>query len=378
MNRKIIISTLMATMFIVSGIAVAMNSSFENTNELNTSAHRSLANSELLSARSGSIALQFDKWYRETYNGRNPNSMKNFTITQRDMVFSNFIHYDSAGRKSLMIRTNSDIKKFDTLNLKHAEVTLFDLIHENKVINYSKIESLSAGNKRMSIYYSSNSSNSFLVHIETELPKGVSFDSGEWIMVSIDYFVYHAPWWLGGWSVTYGEQDQFNELWAGCTAQTNYNNFENTVNVGGLTSGVAVSSITGLITAGAIGGSWGGPIGVIAGAIVAVIAGLVVIHLDNTMTSLYESTYANEPSGNKYIWIYFVNDYYYPWITVVGSFYSTIGMYGYLSSGQVETFFGNNPWISYNGIQAVTVSAYFSSYVHSIADNYGSGTWVYS
>jgi hypothetical protein len=46
-----------------------------------------------------------------------------------------------------------------------------------------------------------------LMHIRPDLPLGVCFDSGELVMVQINYFVYHAPWWLGDWSVTNGEHD---------------------------------------------------------------------------------------------------------------------------------------------------------------------------
>ena len=70
------------------------------------------------------------------------------------------------------------------------------------------------------------------MNVRADLPNGVTSDSGVWVMVTISYFVCHAPWWLGGWSVTYGEQDVFNELWAGSTAQNEYNNFEHYISAG--------------------------------------------------------------------------------------------------------------------------------------------------
>lgn len=374
MNKKIIIAIIMVAIFIMSGFAFAESSSYGNSHNVSdVYVDKNTVTPSIVTGNSDSMAVQFDNWYKDIYSGQNPESMAHFSASQRDIIFSKFIHSDRVAQKLLANKSNKSMVKFNMIDHQQAEKAFGSITHGKTIIGYNKIGNLNYKNKNVAVY---SSSSSMLLNIKPELPRGVTSDSGVWVMVSVNYFVYHAPLWLGGWSVTYGENDVLNELWAGSTAQNNYNNFENSINLGGLIGGAAVSSITGYIVAGAIGGSWGGPIGTIVGALVAIIAGVVIIHIDNAMTALYESTYSNEPAGNKYIWTYMSNDYYYPWITVVGSLASSIGFYGYLSNGNVETIWPNIAWGALGGVDGVVISGYFSSYIHYIANDYGTGVWI--
>ncbi len=218
-----------------------------------------------------------------------------------------------------------------------------NLMRSKKAIDFNKIESLSYKDQGLSVYYNSDSKTSLLLlHIAPTLPSGVLFDSGEWIMIAINYFVYHAPWWLGGWSVTYGEHDVINSLYAGGSAQNYYNSVTTAttyeailddaaigvlgVGLGLAAPSIGISALVSAIIAAAL---------VAAGAIISVI----VAEWVGKFTSLYESTYANEPAGNKYIWVYDTVDYYYPWINVACSFDSSIGMYWIFKQWKCSNFY---------------------------------------
>ncbi len=95
-------------------------------------------------------------------------------------------------------------------------------------------------------------------------------------------------------------------------------------------------------------------------------------------TKLYESTYANEPAGNKYMWVYDTIDYYYPLVTVVGSIASSIGMYGYLSNMNVVTIIPNIPFIEFGGYVGVEIAASLSGDTNNIAKKVGWNDWAYT
>ena len=213
----------------------------------------------------------------------------------------------------------------------------------------------------------------------SNLPSGVGSD-GQWTMVSVNYFVYHAPWWLGGWSVTYGEQDTINSLYAGNDAQHFVNSATNGANDQAILDGIALGAIgTGLAFAAPTLGISALAGGIIAGILAA--TGAAVAYLTSQWTgklnSLYQSTYANEPAGKKYVWMYDVIDYYYPSVTVVGVLASSIGQYGYLSNGNVVTFSGNVPFISYGGFTGLDYVVALSGYTQAIGNNFGWNTWLY-
>ena len=306
---------------------------------------------------SNKIAVSFSSWYMKN---RVKENLPEISSNTSQYLFMQYLNQSIAGKAYISQLTANEKSSFNKSNKMEV----------------SSIESILHSGHKVPSVINGKDSMSYVLNIMADLPGGVSSDSGTWVMVTINYFVYHAPWWLGGWTVTYGEQDDFNELWAGSTAQKEYNSFEKYMTLDGIASGAAASGLTGYVLAGAIGGSWGGPVGTIVGAVVGIVAGLVIMHIDDAMTKLYESTYANEPSGNKYIWTYMMNDYYYPWITVVGSLASSIGFYGHLSNGNTVTIFQNTPLGVFGGVPGVVISGYFSSYVHYLGNKYGENNWV--
>ena len=77
------------------------------------------------------------------------------------------------------------------------------------------------------------------------------------------------------------------------------------------------------------------------------------------------------------MWVFMVNDYYYPWVTVAGTLDSSLGLFGDLSGGNTKTIFPQIAlWsgmpIDING-QPMSLSAYFSTFAHNFANNHGQG-----
>ena len=371
MNRKkVIIGVLMAAIFVmVAFVPLANNIPTDKGNTGANSISPQISISKYVTKKSpvakgninsnvsNKIAISFSTWYIKNHA---QDKLPPISSKTGSMLFKEYLNQSIAGKAYIMRLTNIEKSSFNYSN-RMAVNSVESILHTGHNVP-SKIQT---GN-----------STSYVINIKPDLPGGVTSDSGTWVMVSINYFVYHAPWWLGGWSVTYGQQDNFNELWAGQTAQKQYNNFESYMTLGGLLGGTAASGITAYLLAGAIGGSWGGPIGALVGAIVGIAMGLVIYKVDTAMTQLYESTYANEPSGNKYIWTYMQNDYYYPWVTVVGSLASSMGFYGHLSNGNLVTLWPAIPFGAYGGVSGVVISSYFSSYANYLENKYGENIWV--
>ena len=55
----------------------------------------------------------------------------------------------------------------------------------------------------------------------------------------------------------------------------------------------------------------GGPFGGIVGALIGTVVAIASAYMMWQLTSVYESTYANHNTGDKYIWTVMQNDYYY-------------------------------------------------------------------
>ena len=375
MNRKkVIIGVLMAAIFVmVAFVPLANNIPTDKGNTGANSISPQISISKYVTKKSpvakgninsnvsNKIAISFSTWYIKNHA---QDKLPPISSKTGSMLFREYLNQSIAGKAYIMRLTNIEKSSFNYSN-RMAVNSVESILHTGHNVP-SKIQT---GN-----------STSYVINIRPDLPGGVTSDSGSWVMVSINYFVYHAPWWLGGWSVTYGQQDNFNELWAGQTAQKQYNNFESYMTLGGLLSGTAASGITAYLVADAIAGtsvgSRAGLVGAIVGGVVAVLMGFAIYKVENAMTQLYESTYANEPSGNKYIWTYMQNDYYYPSVTVAGSLASSIGFYGHLSNGNLVTLWPAIPFVAVGSLTGVVISSYFASYTNYIENKYGDNTWV--
>ncbi len=371
LNIKVLISVLVVIIFIALACMPAVDSSASGTAQANNIPYAVDNNS--------SIASQFASWYSKAYPNSSPLQVANMNTSQRDAVFGEFLHSDIAAQKLISERNNNSIAKFNTIDHERAAAAFNSIMNNGAPTGYRMELQSKNGSTVTSLYVHSGTVTSAIVHIRPDLPNGVS-DHGEWVMVSINYFVYHAPWWLGGWSVTYGEHDVINSLYAGNSAQRYYNHITSETNDHSILISIALYALSaGLAFAPASFGLSG-----LAGAIVAAAvggAGIVIDVLavvwDDDFTSLYESTYANEPAGNKSIWVYDTIDYYYPWVTVVGTLASSIGMYGYLSNMHVVTFIPNVPVVAYGSMTGLYVVSHLSSYTHKIANQIGCNTWGY-
>ncbi len=69
------------------------------------------------------------------------------------------------------------------------------------------------------------------------------------------------------------------------------------------------------------------------------------------------------------MWIFLTSDYYYPWITVVGSLECSIGLLCYLSNG-VQTIFPQLSW----GVTGNAYATLIYKYTNGFSNNYGQ--WV--
>ena len=62
--------------------------------------------------------------------------------------------------------------------------------------------------------------------------------------------------------------------------------------------------------------------------------------------TIYESDYANQRSGHKYMFLYETSDYYYPWITGPVSQCSSLGVTGILSNGNTINIIPVEEWFA--------------------------------
>ncbi len=325
-----------------------------------------------------SILLSVDFLNYSEQHNINIDSLSSLTKHQLDATFSGFVsNYTGAGiaLKNLTLLQKAE---FQQQNNKIGKSFIQAQQNGNSTPNYTFNTMTAKNGAEITVASQGHNPGTDFVRV-SNLPSGVGSD-GQWTMVSVNYFVYHAPWWLGGWSVTYGEQDTINSLYAGNDAQHFVNSATNGANDQAILDGIALGAIgTGLAFAAPTLGISALAGGIIAGILAA--TGAAVAYLTSQWTgklnSLYQSTYANEPAGKKYVWMYDVIDYYYPSVTVVGVLASSIGQYGYLSNGNVVTFSGNVPFISYGGFTGLDQVVALSGFTQAIGNSYGWNTWLY-
>ncbi len=363
-----IIGVVMAFIFIMSGSAIAVDNSAGNNTVAASNSYQP-ANSNITHGNT-SIAAQFSSWYMRSYPGSNPMEMNYMNTSARDAIFSKFVHNDLTAQELLKEKDMKSIIKFNAVDHRNAERALNSIINRHLQSKYRYAGTINYNNSSMAVYsHAGNGSTAMITYINPELPGGVTSDSGEWVMVSINYFVYHAPWYLGGWSVTYGEHDVINSLYGGNSAQNFYNHVSTRTSVKGIVYSILLGALASSLFTGGL--------SLVAGAIASAAVAIPAYIWVNDLTTLYESTYANHNTGNKYIWIYDTINYYYPWITVAGSFASSIGIYGYTSNSNIVTFVPNVPFVAFGGVAGVVIAADLSTTTHNIANNIGWNNWGY-
>ncbi|MHB8361099.1 MAG: hypothetical protein ACYDAO_01275 [Thermoplasmataceae archaeon] len=228
-----------------------------------------------------------------------------------------------------------------------------------KYINTSTVTSKGTFYDHSVLYKATFNGTQFEVwKVNVTTPRGSIIDP--WVWVNINYYVYHAPWYLGGWSLTYGESDNFNVKFTGSAAQSFFNNWENIGSDMGY--GLGAAGLFALFI----------PIPLLTQAIGAalILVGIGSTYESQTMLNYYQST------GNSYIHLDFINNYFYPWITLDGTFASSISLIG-ISGGSTSTFWYGVPLVLYAGILGVTFSASISSVDNTFIRDYGSGNRIW-
>ena len=231
--------------------------------------------------------------------------------------------------------------------------------NKSNKMEVSSIESILHSGHKVPSVIKNGSSITYIANVRADLPNGVTSDSGSWVMVTINYFIYHAPWWLGGWTWKYGQHDVINTLYGGNKAQTVFNGLYRhdgstaamLTTIFAAATGIAVETLgfSELVAA------------------ISLVVSLVLSNIKNVYLEMYESTYANKPSGNKYLWSYLSIDQYDKNNPVALA--SSIGWYGKLASGKTVTVIPNIPGLS----SPVTLS--FSMWADNIASSIGTDNW---
>ncbi|EQB74033.1 MAG: hypothetical protein AMDU4_FER2C00034G0042 [Ferroplasma sp. Type II] len=307
------------------------------------------------------IGSLFGKWYNQTY-GQNNRAI-------------NSTHYESLFKEFLRSSVTASLHLHDLSSLEMKSHSLPDQIpskasfvhqvvktgHIVKQINTTTPTPNGVYHDHSVEYVAYINGTVFKAwKVKVTTPSGSIIDP--WVWVNINYFVYKAPWWLGGWSITYGEQDHYNVKFSGSAAQSFFNTWESaTTDLG---YGLSAAGLIALFI----------PVPVLAQAIGAalILVGIGLLYEGSTMLNYFEST------GYSYIHMEFVNDYYYPWVvTPLGSLASSMGLYGLDNNGNSYTFWYNIPYIAYGGYTAVFFSEYISNNCHQFVNEYGSGNQIW-
>ena len=299
----------------------------------------------------GFIASLYLKWLQS--NHRNSASIASFR---------SFLNHDQAAKRYLQALASLEQRHY--LSNENAQFLIqtmekaVDLGKPVKYLNRSTQTAQGTFYDRSVLYkVKFNGTTHEVWKVKVITPTGNIIDP--WIWVNVNYYVYHAPWYLGGWSVTYGELDNFNVEFLGSAAKSFFNDWEDITTYAGY--GTAIAGLIALfipILAQAIGAAL-------------LLAGIGLIYESSTMLNYYES------NGNSYIHLDLFNNYFYPSVNVMGVLTSSIGLYGLDWGGSTYVFLYNVPLVFYNGIPGVTFSAYISSVCHKFVNDYGSGNWIW-
>lgn len=303
----------------------------------------------------------FLQWY-----GQNKLSEKLPVLnsTTAKSLFDSFIAQSSEGQILLKVITSNELSNFQKANKKSAEAFLGTL--ENGSPPASSVSVQSNG-----------ITTDYVIKLSSvNLPSGIPTDDGEYGMVQVNYFVYTAPWWLGGWSVTYGENDVINALYAGNDGQYYYNSVISGTNdnailqeaeIGVLGIGLGLAAPTLGLSAAAT--------AIIEGVLVAsgLLIGYLTTQVQGAITQVYETSWSDQNSGHKFMWMYENVNYYYPSVTVVGVLASNIGMYGYTvnSAGSLSSI-SVVPWYD---LSSPTLASELSSDTQSAGGSHGWNVW---
>ncbi|MHB8361625.1 MAG: hypothetical protein ACYDDC_07495, partial [Thermoplasmataceae archaeon] len=210
-------------------------------------------------------------------------------------------------------------------------------INEKRIVNELKSGKINL--KTTTLVVNNNETKSIII----PLSASPETTPGTYEMVTKNYFVITINYGFGSYSFNYGVQDFINVLYVGSAAQSYYNGISGQTSIDGI-----ITAFIGLTMALASTPALAAISAILATAIyylgVALAAAAVTwVVLSSIVTSgvqaLYESTYANNNNGVKYIWTYIIDDYMYPQY-VLGAFSGDkISFGGYLLNGNSNTFY---------------------------------------
>ncbi len=322
------------------------------------------------------------------YNGGNIRDFHMYSKLKMKNLLSQFLRDDPSAVILLRKITAQEKQKFAMQNY---------LIHKEFIamLNSGKLNSTQKytikNNNSIYVFFKPNSLN-------PTPPSYVLSTNAKWDMITIAYFTASywtpGPWWApwaGHWvPYNYGEQDTINTIYSGTDAQNYYNSLT-APSDGALTlEGILTVGLTGMLIGIETGAIVGGPIGAFIGGVVGFIVGagldLTYGNLAQEYSNIYQSTFADQNWGDKYMWLYLTNDYYYPWEPL--SWYSVAGfsVSGYLSGSGVQgilpwiptgnTFIGDlgNPNTAFNPDS--TIAGYISSGANNFVNSYGQNNFV--
>jgi len=300
------------------------------------------------------------------YNGISRSTHQMIPKYREDQMFPLFLRINPNDVSLLNELTAMEKKEFQTSNMKAGQKFIHYLQEHPKT-------NLLTEKTKDSVYVA-------LKDPKGMYPNGFPTWNGEFTMVSVNYLKVTAPWYLGGWTITYGETDTINILFVGSSAQSWYNQKYNTIGTISGWSSIA-SYILAPIT---FVGIWYGIAALtstIFGEISLIMesAGLAISYIQNYMGNqlhaMYDSTYANPLNGEpKFLWIFYDATYIYPWVTAgVGVMGSSFSWNGYTNTGTVSIM-PYIPVLSNNPAWVATAYA-LTSEAHSLANKIGWNSW---
>lgn len=191
-------------------------------------------------------------------------------------LFQEFVSQNQMAEMYLRILTSEEQNNYSNAQRPQQSIQLKEQVVNSGTpvneINTSTVTSQGTFHNHSVLYeVNFNGTQYDLWAVNVTTPTGSVIDL--WVWVNINYYVYRAPWYLGGWSLTYGENDNYNVEFIGSVAQSFFNNWESITTDAGY--GLAATGLIALFV----------PVPVLAQAIGAalIIAGIGLLYEASTM-----------------------------------------------------------------------------------------------
>ncbi len=377
MIKRILIVTIISAIMVVGGMGVALSNSHDHmTNVASSSAGDSMSSKAIsnqnitttnkiislpLSAitinvneSQGEIEDNIATFFLSWIDSRNITlNIQHHNATKK--LFREFVSHNVEMGSFLKILSQVEEKADRKTDIRYNNVITMNQGYAKSLSSNSYVVTQDSQHNHTVIKLI-RSNNTALLSLNSSSVSPDTSSSQPFFWVTINYFIFHAPWYLGGWSENYGQNDNFNLYLTG-QAAASFNN-----------EWMAVTTYAdyALYSLGAIfiyyGASLGG-IGVAIG-LALIAAGVGFTYEGAQMTSYYEGT------GTQYIHLDFINNYYSPLEIVtlgLGSLASSIGLIGVYNNGASPiVFWYNVPFVAYAGVEGV----YFSSQLAGFAADF--------